>query len=73
MVLPGVELKWTLEDATIVQCSNVKNPITFDTLERGMQVLLVSKSATHFLSFNNIISSKTARKYNFVGQSTYRK
>ena len=62
MVFAGIELKRTLEDATIVQCGYVKNPIAFDTLERGMQVLLAAKSTTHSM-LQTIIRSR-AVKYN---------
>lgn len=67
MILPGIELKWTFEDATIVQGSNVKNPITFDTLERSMQVLLVAKGTTHFSMLQTIISSRTAKNITSLG------
>lgn len=55
MIFARIELKRTLEDATIVQCSYVENPIPFDTLQRCVEILLVAKSTTHFLMLQNII------------------
>lgn len=40
VIFAGIELKRTLEDATIVQCSHVENSIAFDTLQRRVEILL---------------------------------